>query len=182
MLYLMCYPQRPLLQTKTIKIMKYHKMPAGHNASVAVLSYSGYDIEDAVIVNKGAIDRGFGKIIYRRRYESEVMKYAGGGMDRILGPELIEDKRRGGKGKRVKGKHRVLESDGLARIGERIREGEVFVNKETPKDPSSAEGTSSGFYPTPTVYKVRTQLLMHRIPTQEELTKCFLLKMMKFIC
>ena len=31
--------------------MNYEKLPAGNNASVAVMSYSGYDIEDAVIIN-----------------------------------------------------------------------------------------------------------------------------------
>lgn len=79
-------------------------------------------------------------------------------MDRVLGPELIEDKRRGGKGKRVKGRHRILGADGLARVGERIREGEVFVNKETPRDGGLGEGTSTDFYPTPSVYKVSHDL------------------------
>ena len=50
-LYLLAYPQTPLVRTKTIELVGYHEMPAGHNASVAVMSYSGYDIEDAVVIN-----------------------------------------------------------------------------------------------------------------------------------
>jgi DNA-directed RNA polymerase III subunit RPC2 len=44
------------------------KMPAGQNAMVAVMSYSGYDIEDAVIINRASIERGFGRSIYMKRF------------------------------------------------------------------------------------------------------------------
>lgn len=41
LLYLLCYPQRPLLTTKTIELINYDKLGAGQNATVAVMSYSG---------------------------------------------------------------------------------------------------------------------------------------------
>ena len=50
-------------------------MPAGQNASVAVMSYSGYDIEDAVILNKASMNRGFGRTFYYRRHEADLKKY-----------------------------------------------------------------------------------------------------------
>jgi DNA-directed RNA polymerase III subunit RPC2 len=52
LLYLHCYPQQPMVKTKTIELVGYDKLPAGQNATVAVMSYSGYDIEDALILNK----------------------------------------------------------------------------------------------------------------------------------
>ena len=52
LLYLMVYPQQPMVKTKTIELVGYDKLPAGQNATVAVMSYSGYDIEDALILNR----------------------------------------------------------------------------------------------------------------------------------
>ena len=52
LLYLLCYPQQPMVKTKTIELIGYDRLPAGQNATVAVMSYSGYDIEDALILNK----------------------------------------------------------------------------------------------------------------------------------
>ena len=37
--------------------MGYDKLGAGQNATVAVMGYSGYDIEDAVVMNKSSLDR-----------------------------------------------------------------------------------------------------------------------------
>ena len=68
LLYLMTYPQKPMVKTRTIEIANLEKLPAGQNASVAIMSYSGYDIEDAVILNRGSLDRGFGRALYIRRY------------------------------------------------------------------------------------------------------------------
>lgn len=52
LLYLMVYPQQPMVKTKTIELIGYDRLPAGQNATVAVMSFSGYDIEDALILNK----------------------------------------------------------------------------------------------------------------------------------
>ncbi|CAC5416979.1 RPC2 [Mytilus coruscus] len=57
LLYLLCYPQAPLVKSKTIEMINFDKLPAGINATVAVMSYSGYDIEDALILNKASVDR-----------------------------------------------------------------------------------------------------------------------------
>lgn len=67
-------------------MINFEKLPGGHNASIAIMSYSGYDIEDAVILNKYAIDRGFGRVTYLRRYEGGLKKHANGASDLIMAP------------------------------------------------------------------------------------------------
>lgn len=61
-MYLLAYPQRPMVKTKTIELIDFEKLPAGQNATVAVMSYSGYDIEDALVLNKASLDRGGGQL------------------------------------------------------------------------------------------------------------------------
>lgn len=63
LLDLLVYPQRPLVKSHTIEITNYEKLPAGHNATVAVMSYSGHDIENMLILCRESIDRGFGLVI-----------------------------------------------------------------------------------------------------------------------
>ena len=72
---------KPLVKTKTIDLINFEKLPAGHNAIVAVMSYSGYDIEDSIILNKGSLNRGFGRCAIMRRYPTSRNKYANGTED-----------------------------------------------------------------------------------------------------
>ena len=58
LLYLLCYPQRPLLTTKTIELVNYDKLGAGQNATVAVMSYSGCEIIILSVCFAGKNTRG----------------------------------------------------------------------------------------------------------------------------
>uniref|UniRef100_A0A2P2MN94 DNA-directed RNA polymerase n=1 Tax=Rhizophora mucronata TaxID=61149 RepID=A0A2P2MN94_RHIMU len=94
LLYLLVYPQRPLLTTKTIELVGFDKLGAGQNATVAVMSYSGYDIEDAIVMNKASLDRGFGRCIVMKKSSAVNQSYENGASDRILRPRRGEERER----------------------------------------------------------------------------------------
>lgn len=59
-------PQKPLVDSHATELLKTVESPAGINCIVAVLSYTGYNQEDSIIMNKSAIDRGlFRHTFYR---------------------------------------------------------------------------------------------------------------------
>ncbi|KAK7262597.1 hypothetical protein RJT34_30172 [Clitoria ternatea] len=125
LLYLLVYPQRPLLTTKTIELVGYDKLGAGQNATVAVMSYSGYDIEDAIVMNKSSLDRGFGRCIVMKKYSAIIQKYLNGTSDRILRPNRAAD---------TAGREQILDDDGIAAPGEIIRPNDIYINKQSPID------------------------------------------------
>ena len=59
-IYRLLFPQRPLVRTGKHLDYDFDLCPSGTNAVVAVISYTGYDMEDAMIINKAAYERGFG--------------------------------------------------------------------------------------------------------------------------
>ena len=57
-LYRLHSPQAPLAATAAAAGARVDEFPPGTNMIVAVLAYTGYDMEDAMILNKAAVDRG----------------------------------------------------------------------------------------------------------------------------
>lgn len=71
-IYRLCTPQKPLVASKAkpVKNSGFDDYPSGTNAVVAVISYTGYDMEDAMIINKSAYERGFGHgYVYKTKYK-----------------------------------------------------------------------------------------------------------------
>ena len=130
---LMYYPQKPMVKSKTLEISNFENLPAGQNASVAIMSYTGYDIEDAVILNQASLDRGFGRAMQMRRYQTNLNKYANGLEDPLHQPPRIPAPTDDAYWK-AKPYHGI-DRDGLARIGEKLDEHDVYVNKYIPEDP-----------------------------------------------
>ena len=59
-LYRIQNPQAPVVQNDAQSAYCYDEYPNGANAVVAVISYTGFDMEDAMIINKSSFERGFG--------------------------------------------------------------------------------------------------------------------------
>ena len=150
-LYLLVYPQKPMVKTRAIELIKYDKLPAGQNAIVAVMSYSGYDIEDALVLNKASVDRGFGRCQVFRKYHTILRKWPNGLEERVGDPEKTEDVN-------IR-KHALLDDQGLAQVGEKVSNGEVYILKQTPIDPHGNSAINDGwgmgsYKDTPLTYRL----------------------------
>ena len=68
---LLNYGQNPLVRSRYYEPITKNKHPYGINAVVAIMCYTGYNVEDAVIMNKAALDRGLFRTTYFNMYEAE---------------------------------------------------------------------------------------------------------------
>jgi DNA-directed RNA polymerase II subunit RPB2 len=64
MAFCLDYPERPLVSTKYETLLGVDSHPQGHNAVVAIMVFTGYNQEDAVILNASSVERGFFKTSY----------------------------------------------------------------------------------------------------------------------
>ncbi|KAI8070852.1 DNA-directed RNA polymerase III subunit RPC2 [Gongronella butleri] len=151
LIYLMVYPQQPMVKTKTIELIGYDKLPAGQNATVAVMSYSGYDIEDALVLNKSSLDRGFGRCQVMRKYATMIKRYPNGTHDRLVDPP-------GRDSDFWDPSYDALEQDGIAGVGEPLEDRSIYINRQTPVGgndlgvPGTAQQPAT-FKPAPMRYK-----------------------------
>eukprot|EP00532_Pseudo-nitzschia_australis_P009769 CAMPEP_0168242180 /NCGR_PEP_ID=MMETSP0140_2-20121125/23258_1 /TAXON_ID=44445 /ORGANISM="Pseudo-nitzschia australis, Strain 10249 10 AB" /LENGTH=1278 /DNA_ID=CAMNT_0008177215 /DNA_START=92 /DNA_END=3928 /DNA_ORIENTATION=- len=130
-IYTLVYPQKPLVKSRTLDLVGFDKIPGGHNTCIAVMSFSGYDIEDAVILSKSGIDRGFGRCIILKKQQTSVRRYPNGSIDRTCGPPDVSNFADGEDDKRY-ARYRAIDQDGICMVGEKMEGGSIMVNKESP--------------------------------------------------
>ncbi|XP_071851455.1 DNA-directed RNA polymerase III subunit RPC2-like isoform X4 [Apostichopus japonicus] len=179
LMYLLTYPEAPMVKSKTIDLIGFDKVPAGQNAMVAVMSYSGYDIEDALILNKASVDRGFGRCHVYRNQKCILKKYANQSFDRIMGP-LID-----GNTREVIWKHKVLDQDGICSPGERVTNKQVLLNKSMPvvtmspiETGNKSEQQQQEFQDVPITYKGPVDSYIENVMISSNPEEAFLIKVL----
>ena len=120
------YPQRPLVKTFMHDVIDYDSHAAGQNVVIAVMSYEGYNMEDAIIINRGSIERGFARSTYFRPYETEELRYPGGLVDEISIPDKDV------KGYKSESDYKLLEDDGIIYTGATVNSEDVIAGKTSP--------------------------------------------------
>jgi DNA-directed RNA polymerase II subunit RPB2 len=74
MAHVLCYPQVPFVSPFMSKFYGAQSMPSGQNVTVAIMTYTGYNQEDSIMINRGALDRGLFRSIFYRTYKDEERK------------------------------------------------------------------------------------------------------------
>ncbi|MBR9675499.1 DNA-directed RNA polymerase subunit B [Candidatus Woesearchaeota archaeon] len=123
---LLHYPQVPIVQTITNSISQYEKHPSGQNVIVAIMSHDGYNMEDAIVLNQGSIDRGLARSTYFRPESVSELRYQGGLMDEISVPDKEV------RGYRTEEDYKNLEGDGIISLESQVKEGDVIIGKTSP--------------------------------------------------
>ncbi len=124
--HLLHYPQRPLVSTRILDVIGYNERPAGNNAIMAIMSYTGYNLEDAIIMNKTSVERGMYRSTFFRLYSTEEVKYPGGQEDTIELPEA------GVKGYKGAEFYKSLEDNGIIPPETEVKGGDVLIGKVSP--------------------------------------------------
>jgi len=123
--YVLTYPSRPLVDTRVMGMIKLDQIPSGSAVIVAIMTYSGYNQEDSILVNKGSIDRGlFNATIYHTEKDED---------KKINGDEEIRCKPDPSKTKGMKfGNYNKVNNKGLVPENTFIENRDIIIAKVVP--------------------------------------------------
>jgi DNA-directed RNA polymerase II subunit RPB2 len=123
--YVLNYPSRPLVDTRLMNFIHLNKIPSGQQIHVAIMTHTGYNQEDSVLINKGSIDRGmFMATIYHTEKDED---------KNIIRDEIIRCKPNKQKTKSIKfGNYDKLNAQGFIPENELVENRDVIIAKIVP--------------------------------------------------
>ena len=120
------YPQKALISTKLSKYTHAAELPSGINAVVAIMTYSGFNQEDGIIVNRDALDRGLFVSTHYKTLKEQCNKNGSTGEEEIFcRPEECDRNKQFNYGK--------LNKEGFVDKNTAIQSGDIVVGKIMPK-------------------------------------------------
>ena len=120
--YVLGNPMRPLVDTRIMNIMNLNTLPSGEMVIVAIATYTGYNQEDSIIFNQGAIDRGlFAATIYKTEKSEDQKVY--GDEDICCRPDKTKT-----KGLKF-ANYDKLESNGQVKENTLLENNDVIIGK-----------------------------------------------------
>ena len=124
--YLLHYPQKALVRTRTMDIVGMDKRPQIQNFVVAIMPFRGFNMLDALVINKGAIERGLGRSSYFRNYETEEIRYPGGQSDKF---EIPDEETNGYLGDEA---YKKIGEDGIVNPEMYVNDRDVIIGRTSP--------------------------------------------------
>ncbi len=124
--FMLYYPQAPIVNSAAYRTMRLEGHASGQNFVVALSTYYGYNMKDAIVLNKAAVDRGLGRSLFYKTYADEERRYPGGHQDHFRIPPPTTD---GYQGEHAYAK---LAEDGLVEEGMLVSNGDVLIGKVSP--------------------------------------------------
>ncbi len=124
--FLLHYPQKALVKTRSIDLLQLEKRPDVQNFVVAIMPFYGFNVLDAVVLNKGAVERGLARSSYYRSYESLENRYPGGQADKF---EIPSEETIGFLGEEA---YKQLGEDGLVEVESFVSDKSLIIGKTSP--------------------------------------------------
>ena len=122
------YPQKPIVQTRIGNLIHGNDLPSGLNVIVAIMVFTGYNQEDSVMLNAGAIQRGMFTSTHYKTYKEQNNKIHSTGEEEIFCRPTSHNTI--GMKPYNYGK---LREDGFVPINERVDSGDVIIGKCMPQ-------------------------------------------------
>lgn len=136
--HVLFYPQKPLATTRSMQFLRFSELPAGINAIVAILTYTGYNQEDSIILNWSSVDRGFFRSAFWRSYRDSESKK---NYDQV---EIFEKPERATCTGMRNAIYDKLEEDGIIAPGIRVSGDDVIIGKTLTLPEADDEATALG--------------------------------------
>jgi len=123
--YMLTYPSRPLVDTRLMNAIHLNRVPSGCQIHVAIMTHTGYNQEDSVLVNKGSIDRGlFSATIYHTEKDED---------KNIIRDEIIRCKPDPAKTRGIKfGNYDKLNAQGFMPENTLVEDRDIIIAKIIP--------------------------------------------------
>ena len=124
-LYIMTYPQKPLVKTHFSDVLHINDMPSGANVVVAIMPKEGFNQEDSICINKASIERGLFTVMSYFTISDEEQRTTSSEFQTIEIPTPdIRNSRNN---------YSFLESNGIIRVGSRVKKDDVIIGKVVTK-------------------------------------------------
>lgn len=125
--YVMNNLEKALVRTKFAKYINYDELPCGVNAMVAIGCYTGYNMEDSVLLNQGAVDRGLFRATFYRTYKDDEKKIQSSGREEKFAKPNTKYTR-GTK----PGNYNKLDERGFVKKNEYVTSDDIIIGKVLP--------------------------------------------------